>query len=870
MWFKRDPRIRDEIRFHRDRLVEQFVSAGLDRREAERRAFLQFGNAAQIEEACRDARGRWADDFAQDLRYALRILRRSPVFSAVVVLSLALGIGANAAIFSLVNAVMLRTLPVRDPGTLVQITRITAEGVQGSISYPLFQYFRDHLASISGAFAEATNSASISIGGDDDAVAVELVSGAHYATLGIQPAAGRLLAPSDDDPSSGTSAAVISDRYWQRRFGRSPSAVGTTFTIRDRAFTIVGVTPASFASARVGFVPDVTLPLALMMSGQQRQSTDFNWLKMMARLKPGATIAQADAETQLLFHSFVQEQAASAPAKQRDAILRQHVVAMAGRDGINPVRDAVARPLLILMGIVALILSLTGVNVSGLLLARAAARQREISIRLAIGAGRGRLLRQLLTETLLLAMMGGAIGFGTAGWFSRRLFLLFVGGRELSVSVTPDWRVLAFTVVVSLACCLLAGLAPALQMRRVVLNPTLKEARSTSHGRLGRALVVSQFAISMVLVVAATLFVGTLLKLYAVDRGFNSDGILVVNLRSGRQYPDARIPIVRSAVLNRLKRLPGVRTATATQMVPVSGSLWDRTVQVEGHTFRPDEPDTVGFNVISPSYFETLGTRLVAGRDFTEGDTVFSPKVAIVNESFARYFFGNASAIGRHVTSVRVTYEIIGVVRDAKYQDLRTDAIRTMYTTWTQREGDQPMAYTYLVRVAGGDPLRLVPGLDAAIREAEPGLRVRTAVSYATVIERSISTERVMATLGGAFGMLAIVIAGLGMFGLLAFHVARRTNELGVRMALGASGTAIMHLVLRDVLVMATVGITLGAAAAMAVTGLARSILFGFTPDDPRAFVVAASILAAAALVAGWLPARRASHVDPVVALRHE
>jgi predicted permease len=870
MWLKRrDPRLRDEIRFHRDRLIEEYVAAGMKRQDAERRAFLEFGNAAQIEEACLDVRGRWAADFAQDLRYAARMLRRSPAFSTVAVLSLALGIGANAAIFSLVNAVMLRSLPVKEPGRLVQITRLNGDGQPAQVSYPLFEYFRDNVKSISGAFVESTTSVAITIDGEEEFVAAELVSGDYYTILGVEPVAGRLLTRADDQLST-TAAAIISDRYWQRRFGRRASAVGRTFTIRDRVFTIVGVTPPSFISARTGYLPDVTLPLLLMMPEQQRRSADFNFLKLLARLKPGATVEQANAETQVLFSGFAQSQAATAPARQRDLVLRQRAAALPASDGFNAVRDNASRPLLILMGIVTLILMLTCVNVSGLLLARAAARQREISIRLAIGAGRGRLIRQFLTETLLLASGGGAIGLLMAGWLSERLFTLFINGRELELSVTPDWHVLVFTAGLCVLSCLIAGLAPAFQARRTALNPGLKEVRAQTHGRLGRALVVTQLAISMVLVVGAALFVGTLIKLYTVDRGFNSDGLLVVNIRSTHPYSDDEAPIVRRAVLEQLTKLAGVESASAAQILPVGGSLWDRTIEVEGYSFRPDESDTVGFNVIAPDYFRTLGTPLIAGRDFSDRDTPQSPMVAVVNETFARHFFGVRSALGRHVTSVNVTYEIVGVVRDAKYQDLRTGTIKTMYIPWTQREGDQPTRYSYLARLAAGDPRRLAPGLGRLIRETDPGLRLRTAVAYSQLIDRSISTERIMATLGGLFGVLAIVIAALGMFGLLAFHVARRTNELGVRMALGASRGRMMGLVLRDVAVLVATGIVIGGGAALMLSGLAGKILFGLTPTDPRVFGIAASILAGAALAAGWLPARRAARVDPLIALRHE
>ena len=870
MWFPkwRDPRLRDEIRFHRDRLIEDYMAAGMDRQEAERRAFLEFGNVEQIEEACRDARGRWLDDLARDLRYTLRALRRNPGFAAVAVLSFALGIGANAAIFTLINAVMLRTLPVREPDRLVQLTRLL-DGRPGRIPYPLFELFRDNVKSISSAFAQGSSDLAIVVDGEDEFVTADLVSGAYYIVLGLDAAAGRLLGPGDDVLSSASPAAVISDRYWQRRFGRSPSAIGKSFTIRDRTFTIVGVTPPSYQSARTGRAPDLMLPLLMMMSDVQRQATDFNWLNLLARLKPGATVEQANAEVEVLYSSFVQSQAARASEKERAGILRQRAVAVSAPDGFNPIRDSMAQPLLILMGIVGLILLLACVSLSGLLLARAAAREREISIRLAIGAGRGRLMRQLLTESVVLASLGGAVGLAMAGWFSARLFTLFVTGREVVLSVAPDWRVLAFTCAVSLVACCIAGLAPALQAVRVNVNPALKEVRAHGHGRLGKTLVVAQLAISMVLVVGATLFVGTLVKLYAVDRGFDSDGVLVVNVRTSRPYPASRAKAVQGALLERLRAVPGVRSASAAQALPAGGSLWDRTVRVDGYAFRPDESEQVGFNVIAPNYFATLGTPLLSGREFDERDTDTSPKVAIVNESFARYFFGERSALGRRVTSVNVPYEIVGVVRDAKYQNLRDGVIRTMYIAWMQRDGDQPSSYSYLARVEG-DPLRLAPSLDRVIRDADADLRVRTARTYASIVDQSIATERVMATLGGFFGVLALLVAALGMFGVLAFQVARRTNEIGVRMALGASRRTMLGLVLHEVVVMVVAGVSIGAGVALVLTGVARKILFGLTPTDPNVFAVAASVLAVAAVLAGWLPARRASRVDPLVALRHE
>jgi predicted permease len=872
MWPARrhDPRVRDEIRFHRDRLIDDFVAGGMDRKDAERRAFLEFGNPVQIEEVVHDVRGRWLSDLGQDLRYALRMLRRSPAFASAAILSLALGIGANVAIFSLINAVMLRTLPVQDPARVVQITRLTEAGAPGSVSYPIFEYFRDTLTSVSGVFAQGTSDVSIILGGEEDLVRADLVSGSYFSVLGLEPAAGRLLTPADDVLSPETPAAVISDRYWQRRFGRSRSAIGTSLAIRDRVFTIVGVTPEFYQSARTGSAPDLLLPLLMNLTETQRREPTNNWLSMLGRLKPGATLQQADAEVKVAWSTFLKSQAAAVPEKERAGVLRQRASAFPAADGINPLRYDFSQSLLILMGTVALVLLLACVNLSGLLLARAASRQREVSIRLAIGAGRGRLLRQFMTESLMLAVIGGAVGLLAAEWFSARLVTLFANGSPVVLSIAPDWRVLAFTAAVSLAACVVAGLAPALHAMRAQVNPALKEVRAVSHGRLSKTLVVAQLAISMILIVGAALFLGTLVKLYSVDRGFDSDGVLVLNVRSTLPYAPARGQAVQGALVGALKRMPGVRSAAAAQVLPVSGGLWNRTVRVEGYTFRPQESDVVGFNVISPGYFTTLATPLLSGREFDERDSASAPKAAVVNESFARRFFGDVQPLGRHVTSVDVVYEIVGIVRDAKYQNLRAPILETMYIPWTQRDGDPPSRYSYLVRVASGDPMTLVPAVERVVREVDPWLRVRSTITYATQIDRSMVRERILATLGGLFGALALVVAAVGMFGVLAFQVTRRTNEFGVRLALGATPRRITGLVVRDVALMLVLGVAIGSAAALTVTGFARRILFGLTPTDPGVFAAAALVLAAVGMLAGWLPARRAAHVDPLVSLRHE
>src|SRR5215831_2314393 len=452
----RDEGVDRELRYHFDRLVREYIATGMDPDEAQRRTRLEFGGVEQIKEECRDVRGRWLEDFGKDLRYSVRTLRRSPGLVAVV--SLALGIGANTAIFSLINAVMLRTLPVKEPERLVMTTRVTEEGKPGVVSYPLFEYFRDNLKSISAAAAEWSTNPAIVMDGSEELVNGEMVSGGHYSVLGLEPAAGRLLGPEDDVLAPASQAAVISYHYWQRRFGLSPAAIGKTFRLRDTVYTIVGVTPPQYQGTRPGREPDITIPLMMMLSENQRREHGTNMLSMMARLAPGVTVAQANAELQILWRNLSERWAAEEAVKDRPKILARKAGVLSAATGFNPLRNSYSQALLVLMGMVALVLLLACANLSGLLLARAASRQREISIRLAIGAGSGRLIRQFLTESLALAATGGAVGLLLARWFSRALLASMAGSVRLTVSTEPDWRVLSFTAAVSVIACLLAGL----------------------------------------------------------------------------------------------------------------------------------------------------------------------------------------------------------------------------------------------------------------------------------------------------------------------------------------------------------------------------------------------------------------------------
>jgi predicted permease len=864
-----------EVEYHLDRTVQSYIAQGMDAHEARRRARLEFGGAVQIQEDLRDVHhARWLADLRQDLVYAARTLRRSPGFLVCAVATLALGIGANTAIFSLIDAVMLQPLPVRDPSGLVQIARLSDTGGDRAVSYPLFEYFRARLSSISGAFVEMPLVNTITLGGVDEQIYGDAVTGEYYSVLGLAPAAGRLLGPEDNVAPS--PVAVISYAYWRRRFALDPGAVGKTFIAGRTALTIVGVEPLGFSSIAHGRTSDFTVPLFMTEqinggSAAWRQRWDFNLLAMMARLKPGVTVTRANAEVEALSDEWRRDKAASLRGDfQRDRFLKERAAALPAAAGLNGLRYEFFEPLAVLMCIVALVLLLACANLSGLLLARASSRQREVSIRRALGAGNGRLARQFLAESMLLAALGAMVGFALAQWFSRALIAMMANGDQLDLSVSPDWRILAFTGAISLMACVAAGLAPGLNAGRSNVNPALKQVRSGGHRRLGRSLVVAQLCVSMTLLIGASLFIRTVVKLYSVDTGIRTDSVFLFNINTKGPFPRARALAIQSAIVDRLRSMPGVLYASAAANLPISGSPWTQSVQVEGYVFRPGEDDTVAFNAIAPKFFAVTAMPLLLGRDFNERDGDGSKPVAIVSQSFVRSYFGGQPPLGRHVTSANVAYEIVGVVGDAKYGSLRAAMQKTVYISWMQREGGRPTGYQYFARIAGVDPMRVAPAMERAIPEIDSALRLRLPRSYADAIDQSTLNERMMATLGGFFGLLALIMACLGIFGIMAFQVSRRINELGVRMALGATRANIVMLVLREVVMLLIPGCAAGCIVAACLTRFAGSMLFEVTPTDPVAFALAACALATATLAAGFLPALRASRIHPMAALRHE
>ena len=884
MFFRKrrlERRLESEIAYHLDRVTQEYVAQGIAPQEARRRARLEFGGATQIQEDLRDVhRSRWLADLRQDLVYAARTLRKSPGFLASAVLTLALGIGANTAIFSLIDALMLRPMPaVRDASALVQVVRIKENCEDCMVSYQLFEYFRDRLSSLSALFAEMNISHEITVDGVDEMVNGDEVSGAYYSVLGLTPAAGRLLGPEDD--ATPTPVAVISYDYWQRRFGLNPAAIGKTLTYATTKLTIVGVEPQGFDGTEPWRPRAFTVPLSMseqLGGGSSGWRHDFsaNFLAVMGRLKPSVGIERANAEIGALYAVWRDEKAATIPLPfDRNRYLKERVGALPGLAGLNGLRVDFLKPLSILMGIVALVLLLACANLSGLLLARAASRQREISIRRALGAGNARLARQFLAESLLLAVFGAAAGLAMAQWFGQALVTMMANGDELPLTVSPDWRIFAFTLAISLLACVFAGLVPGLSAGRVSVNPTLKEVRTGgANRRMGRVLVVSQLAISMTLLVGASLFIRTLVKLHNVDTGVRTGGVFVFNVSAKHHFPAARSAAIQTAIVDRLQSLPGVTIASAANMLPLAGGVRTEKIKVEGYTFRPGENNSVASNSIAAKYFSLTGTPLLLGREFTERDTEGATPVAIVNETFVRTYFGGQAPLGKHVTSNNLAYEIVGVAKDAKYESLRKGVPATVYLPWLQ-QGDipqsnrsQPMGYSYLARVASGDPMRLTPLVERALPEIEPVMRMWFPQTFEGYVNRTTLNERMMATLGGFFGLLALIVACLGILGILAFQVSRRINEIGVRVALGATRGNIVRLVLREMALLLVPGCLVGAVAAAGLTRFVSSMLFGVTATDPAAFALAACALASATLLAGFLPALRASRVEPMTALR--
>lgn len=827
----------------------------------------------------------------QDLRYGARLLRKSPSFTAVAVLMLALGIGANTAIFQLINAVRLRTLPVKNPQELCEVRIADMTGARGSWSSwhstttnPLWEQIRDNQQSFSGAFAWGSERwVNLASGGEARFAQALWVSGDFFKTIGVEPILGRVFTTGDDRRGGTSSIAVISYSFWRREFGGDPSVIGKTLKLEGHPFEIIGVTPASFFGLEVGQSFDVALPICAEQTlyGENSRLDDGTewWLSVAGRLKPGWSLEQATASLNTISSGvFEKSLTSNYPAEDVEKYLAFKLKAEPMARGVSQLRETYGDPLWLLLAIAGLVLLVACANLANLTLARAGAREREIAVRLALGASRGRLIRQLLVESLLLAAGGATLGALLANDLSSFLVsFISTEASPLYISLKTDWRVVGFAIVVAILTCALFGLTPAVRVTRLPPNAILKggaRGLTTNRERFGlrRILVVSQVALSMVLVVSALLFARSLQGLMTMDAGFQQDGLLVMYVNP----PEMKIPSDRglafkSELLDRVRRVPGVDGVAETDVVPLTGSSRENKVWMEDS--KPEQGTNSYMSVISADYFKTIGTPMSAGRDFDERDGPNSPKVAIVNESFARRFTNGANPIGDRFwieatpNEPKSLYEIVGLVKNAKYRDLREDFAPVAYRPITQNP--HPGEFTQLVLRTKSEPTGILSGAKHAIAEIDPAIVVTSGI-FRSQIENSLLRERLMAMLSGFFGFLALLLACVGLYGIMSYTVAGRTNEIGIRVALGAEPRDVMLLIMRETFVLLGAGLSLGLVGGLCITRLALSLLFGLTPADPVSICLGAFVMLAVGGMAGYIPARRATQVDPIAALRYE
>jgi len=895
-WMRRDEferELEEEMRHHLALSAEQRGSVWA--------ANLQFGNMTLLRE---ESRSMWSwivwEQFFQDLRYGLRTMAANPLFTAIATISLALGIGANTAIFSFMDAILLRTLPVKNPQELV-VFHWRAKGKPGVIHgmtgsmfgdtggrvspnfpYPAFQMLKANPEGLSTVFAYAVAYRRLNIFAQREAEFAQglYVSGGFYKGLGMTPAVGRLI--SDEDDKTGAPAVtVLSWTYWQRRFNADPAVVGQSILINNLPFTIIGVSAPEFFGVDPGAQPEVYVPLhavpSLSTFRQETEQRDFfdrnyYWVEMMGRLRPGVSREQAQTALAGRFHQY----AASTASAAKERVEFPALWLQDGAGGLDSLRRQYSKPLFVLMAMVGLILAIACANIASLLLARTAARRREMAVRLSMGAGRMRVIRQLLTESLLLSLMGGVAGLLVAMWGIRSLTWLLANGQErFSLHATLNWQVMLFTFGLAVITGTLFGLAPALESTRVDLTAALKQVRANEAGGrsrrfgLGQVLVTAQIALSLVLVVGAGLFVRTVANLHSVNLGFNRENLLLFSLNARQAgYKDAALANLYGDLLSRFQRIPGVTSAGLSQF-PLVASFWNSSdIHIPGVAL-PEGEETSVSNV-DPGFLPTMQIPILKGRGLDERDLT-SPRVAVVNEVFVKKFFPNVSPLGRRfgLDKGPVDIEIVGVARTSLYNSVKEKETPPLaYVPYTQSlEG---LNRVFFELRAAGDPLALVPAVRRIVHDASPNVPVTEVKTQAAQIDQMISQERTFAELCSGFAALALGIACVGLYGTMAYTVARRTSAIGIRMALGAVRGQIVGMVMREVLVVAAVGVMAGLGAAWGTTRFVESYLFGMKQHDPAVLVGAVLVLIVAAGAAGFGPAWRAARIDPVVALRHE
>jgi len=904
-----DEERRLEIESHLAIEIDENIARGMSLEDARFAARRKFGNVTLAREHIfRMNTIAVLETLWRDLRHAVRLLRMNPGFAAVAVLSLALGIGANTAIFSLVNEFLLRVLPVRNPEELVlfravdgvngrmsragenngSVDRATGRSSTTSFSLLIFERFRAHHGVLSDTFAFAPFSAQPHVlvdGQPEITVSAQLVSGNYHAGLGVAARAGRTFTPEDDVPSA-LPSAVLSYRYWDARFGRDPGVLGKTIVINRVPTVIIGVTPPGFSGAgQVGESPDISLPLAHHLRFQPdralRAEPWYWWVRIMGRLAPGATAEQARASLEPIF----QETARGGwlAGRSRDVTPRaipqvSTLAADPGAQGEDNTRRQYARSLYMLMALVSLVLIAACANVANLLLARGAARRREVALRLALGAGRARIVGQLLAESLLLAFAGAALGTALA-WWSRGLLLALrpFGNTSIVFDLPLDWRVLTFTIAVAVTTSLLFGLAPAMHATRIDLNAEF-QGGSRLPGRGGRSrlslgLMVVQIALSLVLLVTTGLFIRTLSRLQAVEAGFNRRNLVLFTVdASSAGYSREQFAGLHSRLQTRLEKVPGVSAAVFSRVALLSRVRQNNTITVAGLSPPPDAAAGVNMNGVSANFFTAMELPIVLGRGFTDQDDAAAPPVAVVNQMLVKKYFGQANPIGRRLVYTlgpagSFAADIVGVAGDAKYTDLRNPVPPTLYLPAPQQPGG---GASFALRIAASDPAVIFPSIRAAVRDIDPTLPVLDLRTQDEQIDRLHAQERLFARLSGFFGGLALSLACVGLYGLMSYAVVRRTAEIGLRLALGARPSQVVSMMLRESLALVGLGLLAGVAAAFGLSRLVAAMLFDLSPVDPPTYLAAATMLGAVAMGASGLPALRAARLEPTEALREE
>jgi predicted permease len=881
----------EEMRLHLELRQEQRMESGMAVGAARSAARRSFGNQTLLKEKSHVTWGwEWFESLAQDIQYGVRAMLRSPVLTAVALLSLALGIGANTAIFSLLDAVMLRSLPVKEPTQLVLLGDGTWNGISDGFpitelySYPFYREMQGKNAVFSDVTAifSMLNGIHGSVEGRDgtEPINVQLVSGTYFTTLGVPALIGRPLTDEDDRIEGNHPVAVVSYGWWKRSLARDPSVLGKKIKLGETTFNIVGVAPPEFFGTKVGQAPDVWVPLSMM------KQVPPNWegykdnfsesLYVMGRLKPGVSMEQATTNVNLVYQEILRG-FAGAPLTEKNlkTLDKTHVLLTPMATGLSSLRARFSEPLKVLMAIVALVLLIACANIANLLLARSTARARELAVRQALGARRMRIVRQLLTESLLLALVGGALGIGLASMGSRLLIRMVSGGAAtLPLDVSIDPRLLLFTLAVTVATAVLFGTAPAVRATKLELTDTLKDGRGSQSGTtkspLARALVISQVTLSLVLLVGAGLFLKSLVNLNNVDTGFNKENVLRLHTDPssvGYKADDPRLKALYRQIEERVSALPGVRAASYSSFTFHEGS-WSTFVKVAGYDTDPNV--NVKHNVVGNGYFATMQIPLLAGRTFGSQDTATSQRVGVISERMARTMFPMGNLIGHHYhigdPSNPYEIEVIGIVKDVKFGDLQEDPETLDYIPYTQRTdylADFEVRYT-------GDFNAVSTAVQQAIHGVDRNLPITHVTTLDEQVARSIINQRLVAQLSTFFGLLAVFLSCIGIYGVMSYVVSRRTHEIGIRMALGAARSDVRWLVLREIAVLVGVGVAMGIPATLAGGRVVSHMLFGLRGTDAASLSIALVILLGVGLMAGYLPARRASRVDPMVALRYE